>query len=94
MVISEERICRIWHSLLPNAKRLGYKQLFLDKFDCESKQSFLDIVDIDNVNKPNMTKYTVNWMQKPERWRLKHVRKESDFDRNNSWFVEWRKIER
>lgn len=36
---------------------MGYKQRSMDEFVCESMTEFRDIIDIDNVNHPNMTRF-------------------------------------
>ena len=94
--LGEERICKIWHSLLPYAKPLGYKQLFLDKLDCESKEWFLDIVDIDNVNQPNMTRFHENYRSNGNGWKVEYKKRRTGDKINQSienWGFEWKSVE-
>merc|ERR1712228_464942 len=55
--LGRERICKIWHSLKTNAERFGYKQLFYEQYRCEDEIYWDNIVNVDNVNRPNMTRY-------------------------------------
>ena len=48
-----EIICNIWNSLRPLAEPFGYKQLFLDKFNCDKMNITYNLVD--NINNPNWT---------------------------------------
>ena len=94
--LGEQKICKIWHSLLPYAQPLGYKQLFLDKLDCESKEWFSDIVDIDNINNPNMTRFHEIFRRHGEQWKKNYDKTHSDVALNHSiknWQFKWKSID-
>ena len=81
LALGIDKICKVWHSLKYTAEKFGYKQLFIDKFNCETMDNWNNIKDLDYINNPNMTR--VNWFH--ERNRKLHEekqRKKQEYRRN------------
>lgn len=68
--LGKEKICKIWHSLKQNAEKFGYTQLFYEEYRCEDEELWHEIVDVDNINSPNMTRYHL-YKQKEDREKQK-----------------------
>ena len=88
--LSEERVCKIWHSLMPYAKKVGYLQLFLDRIDCERMDGFMDIVDVDNVYDANLTRFQHNYKRdRTERWLQTYYRRQQGSLRHDKLTANW-----